>query len=98
MPQRDNDDMNEVTLPHFMNQSVDYNAMMSHFKDFFMYLPIMFTTFRETMSGFPKLAEGIRILTSPNYEKAYEDESECKCKNKSVQNSNEIDKSSHLFR
>lgn len=81
-----------------MNQNVDYNAMMGHFKDFFMYLPVMFTTFRETMSGFPKLAEGIRILTSPGFEKSYDDDDDCKCKTKSRQNSNEIDKSGNMYR
>lgn len=85
-------------LPNLMNQNVDYNAMMGHFKDFFMYLPVMFTTFRETMSGFPKIAEGIRILTSPNFEKNYEDTDDCKCKPKSRQNSNEIDKLDDLYR
>ncbi|XP_017134655.1 uncharacterized protein LOC108150864 [Drosophila miranda] len=45
-------------------RSVDYHTVVGHFKDFFMYLPVMMTTIKETMSGFPKFAEGVRILTS----------------------------------
>lgn len=71
---------------------------MTHFKDLFMYLPVMFTSFRETMSGFPKLAESIRILTSPTFERTYDDDDDCKCKTKLSQNSNEIDKSLNSFR
>ncbi|KAI8123582.1 hypothetical protein CVS40_5930 [Lucilia cuprina] len=96
-PQTDNDDTNFDVLPNVMNQSVDYNAVMGHFKDFFMYLPVMFTSFRETMSGFPKLAEGLRILTNPSFDKIYDEDDDCKCKTKSRLNSNEIDKSGNLF-
>ncbi|XP_053953387.1 uncharacterized protein LOC128860135 isoform X2 [Anastrepha ludens] len=46
------------------NPQMDYNMLVTHLRDFFMYLPVMMTSLRESMSGFPKFAEGIRILTS----------------------------------
>jgi len=55
---------------------VDYHTVVGHFKDFFMYLPVMMTTLKETMSGFPKFAEGVRILTSG---KGRVDGEDCKC-------------------
>ncbi|KAH8378828.1 hypothetical protein KR009_001683 [Drosophila setifemur] len=55
---------------------VDYHTVVGHFKDFFMYLPVMMTTLKETMSGFPKFAEGMRILTSG---KGRVDGEDCKC-------------------
>ncbi|CAD7005698.1 unnamed protein product [Ceratitis capitata] len=67
------------------NTPMDYNMLFTHVKDFFMYLPVMMTTLRESMSGFPKFAEGIRILTSKNGR--LEGSSECNCD----KNSNEID-------
>ncbi|XP_067642797.1 uncharacterized protein [Eurosta solidaginis] len=39
------------------NSQIDYNTIFAHVKDFFMYLPVMMTTFKETMNGFPKFAE-----------------------------------------
>lgn len=77
-----------------MDQNMDYNAMMNNFKDFFMYLPVMMTSFREGMSGFPKFAEGLRILASPTLERADDD---CKCKPKSMHGGNDIDKSSNIY-
>lgn len=70
---------NEI-IPKFIHQSLDYNAMVNHFKDFFMYLPVMFTTLKETMSGFPKFAEGVKILTSGITPNMAEEEQDCKCK------------------
>ncbi|XP_037931865.1 uncharacterized protein LOC119666653 [Teleopsis dalmanni] len=66
--------------------AMDYNTVVGHFKDFFMYLPVMMTTLKETMTGFPKFAEGIRILTSKNGRT----EDDCNCK----RSSNEIENSS----
>ncbi|XP_018791054.1 PREDICTED: uncharacterized protein LOC108970237 [Bactrocera latifrons] len=66
------------------NSQMDYNMMFTHVKDFFMYLPVMMTTLRESMSGFPKFAEGIRILTSKN---GRLEGADCNCE----KNSNEID-------
>lgn len=54
---------------------VDYHTVIGHFKDFFMYLPVMMTTLKETMSGFPKFAEGMRILSG----KGRVDGEDCKC-------------------
>ncbi|ALC44517.1 CG14187 [Drosophila busckii] len=61
-------------------RQVDYHTVVGHFKDFFMYLPVMMTTIKETMSGFPKFAEGMRILTSG---KGRIDGEDCKCSQKS---------------
>ncbi|XP_011188043.3 uncharacterized protein LOC105215693 [Zeugodacus cucurbitae] len=66
------------------NYPMDYNMMFTHVKDFFMYLPVMMTTLRESMAGFPKFAEGIRILTSKN---GRLEGADCNCE----KNSNEID-------
>ncbi|EDV39253.1 uncharacterized protein Dana_GF25211 [Drosophila ananassae] len=55
---------------------VDYHTVVGHLKDFFMYMPVMMTTLKETMSGFPKFAEGMRILTSG---KGRADGEDCKC-------------------
>ncbi|XP_017488318.1 PREDICTED: uncharacterized protein LOC108376605 [Rhagoletis zephyria] len=63
---------------------MDYNMLFSHVKDFFMYLPVMMTTFKESMAGFPKFAEGVRILTSKSGRREGAD---CNCE----KNSNEID-------
>lgn len=91
-PEDDMDEDNEDVLPKLINQSLDYNVMVGHFKDFFMYLPVMFTTLRETMTGFPKFAEGIKMLTSGS-----PSSDDCKCKPKSGQNANTISKSSGDF-
>lgn len=78
---------NELDSTGGSNAAVDYNTVMGHFKDFFMYMPVMMTTLKETMTGFPKFAEGIRILASKNGRL----DDDCKCK----QNSNEISSSSY---
>ncbi|XP_017956238.1 uncharacterized protein LOC108651239 [Drosophila navojoa] len=62
-------------------RTVDYHTVVGHFKDFFMYLPVMMTTLKETMSGFPKFAEGMRILTSG---KGRVDGEDCKCNQNSL--------------
>ncbi|KAH8419616.1 hypothetical protein KR222_009891, partial [Zaprionus bogoriensis] len=59
---------------------LDYHTVIGHFKDFFMYLPVMMTTIKETMSGFPKFAEGMRILTG----KGRVDGEDCKCSQNSL--------------
>ncbi|KAH8307427.1 hypothetical protein KR044_011720, partial [Drosophila immigrans] len=59
---------------------VDYHTVVGHFKDFFMYLPVMMTTLKETMSGFPKFAEGVRILSG----KGRVDGEDCKCSQNSL--------------
>lgn len=66
------------------NSPMDYNMLFTHVKDFFMYLPVMVTTLKESMAGFPKFAEGIRILTSKN---GRLEDADCNCE----KNSNEID-------
>ncbi|KAL9904990.1 uncharacterized protein ACN2A1_005071 [Glossina fuscipes fuscipes] len=77
-------------------QGWDYNTLAGHFKDFFMYLPIMFTSLKETMNGFPKMAEGIKILTSqaeqlPSNSDIFDD-NECKCNSHvTQQNANNIE-------
>ncbi|XP_075161641.1 uncharacterized protein LOC142234398 [Haematobia irritans] len=89
----DEDTVNEI-IPTFINQSLDYNAVVGHFKDFFMYLPVMFTTLKETMSGFPKLAEGVKILTSGMTPAGtISSEEHCKCKSTTIttMRSNDID-------
>ncbi|BFF96616.1 uncharacterized protein DMAD_05211 [Drosophila madeirensis] len=63
-------------------RSVDYHTVVGHFKDFFMYLPVMMTTIKETMSGFPKFAEGVRILTSGKGR--VDGGEECKCSQNSL--------------
>ncbi|XP_030372888.1 uncharacterized protein LOC115622905 [Scaptodrosophila lebanonensis] len=73
------------------NRPVDYHTVVGHFKDFFMYLPVMMTTLKETMSGFPKFAEGIRILASG---KGRVDGEDCKCSKNSIAASNEVENSS----
>ncbi|XP_017080303.1 uncharacterized protein LOC108114061 [Drosophila eugracilis] len=71
---------NEIDDGNYQNSGigrpVDYHTVVGHFKDFFMYLPVMMTTLKETMSGFPKFAEGMRILTSG---KGRVDGEDCKC-------------------
>ncbi|XP_053953386.1 uncharacterized protein LOC128860135 isoform X1 [Anastrepha ludens] len=66
------------------NPQMDYNMLVTHLRDFFMYLPVMMTSLRESMSGFPKFAEGIRILTSKT---GRLEGADCNCE----KNSNEID-------
>lgn len=63
-----------------VNRGVDYHTVIGHFKDFFMYLPVMMTTIKETMSGFPKFAEGMRILSG----KGRVDGEDCKCSQNSL--------------
>ncbi|XP_068149098.1 uncharacterized protein [Drosophila tropicalis] len=80
-----------------VGRGVDYHTVVGHFKDFFMYLPVMMTTLKETMSGFPKFAEGMRILTSG---KGRIDGEDCKCNQNSFTSgasSNEVLDSSSRF-
>ncbi|XP_034107422.1 uncharacterized protein LOC117570086 [Drosophila albomicans] len=74
---------------------VDYHTVVGHFKDFFMYLPVMMTTLKETMSGFPKFAEGVRILSG----KGRVDGEDCKCSqnNLSIGTSSEVLDNSNRF-
>lgn len=76
---------------------IDYHTVVGHFKDFFMYLPVMMTTIKETMSGFPKFAEGMRILTSG---KGRVDGEDCKCNQNSLGmgSSSEVLENSSRFR
>ncbi|XP_017034155.1 uncharacterized protein [Drosophila kikkawai] len=67
---------------------VDYHTVVGHFKDFFMHLPVMMTTIKETMSGFPKFAEGMRILTSG---KGRVDGEDCKCSQNGLTSSEILD-------
>uniref|UniRef100_A0A1I8NYJ4 Uncharacterized protein n=1 Tax=Stomoxys calcitrans TaxID=35570 RepID=A0A1I8NYJ4_STOCA len=89
----DEEDVNGVNevIPKFINQSLDYNAVVGHFKDFFMYLPVMFTTLKETMSGFPKFAEGVKILSSSIGPTPEEPNCKCKASTPTVLSSNDID-------
>ncbi|XP_039487086.1 uncharacterized protein LOC120448922 [Drosophila santomea] len=72
---------------------VDYHTVVGHFKDFFMYLPVMMTTLKETMSGFPKFAEGMRILTSG---KGRVDGDDCKCSQNGLGSAELLDTSSRF--
>ncbi|XP_017059506.1 uncharacterized protein LOC108100240 [Drosophila ficusphila] len=72
---------------------VDYHTVVGHFKDFFMYLPVMMTTLKETMSGFPKFAEGVRILTSG---KGRIDGEDCKCSQNSLSSGEASDSNSRF--
>ncbi|XP_026833196.1 uncharacterized protein LOC6545888 isoform X2 [Drosophila erecta] len=72
---------------------VDYHTVVGHFKDFFMYLPVMMTTLKETMSGFPKFAEGMRILTSG---RGRVDGEDCKCSQNGLGSGELLDASSRF--
>ncbi|KAH8364607.1 hypothetical protein KR084_008881 [Drosophila pseudotakahashii] len=72
---------------------VDYHTVVGHFKDFFMYLPVMMTTIKETMSGFPKFAEGVRILTSG---KGRVDGEDCKCSQNGLSSGELLDTNSRF--
>ncbi|XP_055857086.1 uncharacterized protein LOC129919969 [Episyrphus balteatus] len=62
--------------------NIDYNQVVSHMKELMMYLPVLMTTVKETMTGFPKINEGINSLGSRRLflGSGRQNDGKCRCK------------------
>ena len=60
--------------------NVDYQQVVGHMKELMMYLPVLMTTVKETMTGFPKITEGLNTMRGRRFSLGCGRDGKCKCK------------------